>query len=324
MRLNRFLASAGLGSRRSVEELITQGSVRVNGQVVTNLATKVLPTDAVKVGSRLIRSEAPIYAVLHKPPGFVCTAADEFDRRTIFELFPPNWPQVHHVGRLDKESEGLIFVTNDGDLTHILTHPGHEVEKEYDVLLDRPFMPDDREKLLKGFHIEGGFAKCEKVEAIKANRLRLVLQQGIKRQIRVMLYKLGYEVERLFRIRIGPIVISGLARGAWRFLSQKEVDELRHAKPKPKVKPPIKPRNAGESKPRPRKFAPRKFTPKSWAPKTPKAPAADLAAKPESRPAPPARKPRPASGFKPRPTSGFKPRGGADDRGRPPQRSPRR
>ena len=322
MRLNRFLASAGLGSRRSVEELITQGSVRVNGQVVTNLATKVLPTDAVKVGSRLIRAEQPIYAVLHKPPGFVCTAADEFDRRTIFELFPPNWPQVHHVGRLDKESEGLIFVTNDGDLTHILTHPGHEVEKEYDVLIDRPFMPDDREKLLKGFHIEGGYAKCEKVEAIKANRLRLVLQQGIKRQIRVMLYKLGYEVERLFRIRIGPIVISGLARGAWRFLSQKEVAELRIAKPKAKA--PAKPRAAGESKPRPRRFTPRKFTPKSWAPKTPKAPATTLPAKPESRPAPPVRRPRPSSNFKSRPASGFKPRGGADDRGRPPQRSPRR
>ena len=284
MRLNRFLASAGLGSRRGVEELITQGNVRVNGQVVTNLATQVLPTDSVKVGSRLIRSEQPIYAVLHKPPGFVCTAADEFDRRTIFELFPPNWPLVHHVGRLDKESEGLIFVTNDGDLTHILTHPGHEVEKEYDVLLDRSFAPDDREKLLKGFHIEGGYAKCEGVEAIKTNRLRLVLKQGIKRQIRVMLYKLGYEVERLFRIRIGSIVISGLARGAWRFLTQKEVAELRVAKPK--AKPPIKPR-AGESKPRPPRSAPRKFTPKSWAPKTPKAPAGNLPAKPDSRPARP-------------------------------------
>ena len=236
MRLNRFLASAGLGSRRGVEELITQGSVRVNGQVVTNLATTVLPTDSVKVGSRLVRAEQPIYAVLHKPPGYVCTAADEFDRRTIFELFPANWPRVHHVGRLDKESEGLIFVTNDGDLTHILTHPGHEVEKEYDVLIDKPFVPDDREKLLRGFRIEGGYAKCEAVEAIKANRLRLVLKQGIKRQIRMMLYKLGYEVERLFRIRIGPIAISGLARGAWRFLTQKEVAALRDAKPEPKPK----------------------------------------------------------------------------------------
>lgn len=310
MRLNRFLAAAGLGSRRGVEELITQGSVRVNGQVVTNLATQVGPTDAVKVGSRLIRTEQPIYAVLHKPPGYVCSADDELGRNTIFELFPANWPRVHHVGRLDKESEGLIFVTNDGDLTHLLTHPSHEVEKEYDVLLDKPFDPANREKLLRGFRIEPGYAKCEGVEILNPGRIRLVLKQGLKRQIRHMLYKLGYEVERLFRIRIGPIHIEGLARGEWRFLSQKEVAELRNARP------PMKPSAAGESKPRPKRPVLRKFKPKSWAPRTPKAPAETPPVKAPSRPAPPARKPRPASSFKPR--------GGAGDRGRPPLRSPRR
>jgi 23S rRNA pseudouridine2605 synthase len=273
MRLNRFLASAGLGSRRGVEELIIQGSVRVNGQVVTSLATQILPTDSVKVGSKLIRIEQPIYAVLHKPPGFVCTADDEFERRTIFELLPPSWPRVHHVGRLDKESEGLIFVTNDGDLTHTLTHPSHEVEKEYDVLLDRAFVPDDREKLLKGFRIEHGYAKCEGVEIIKPERIRLVLAQGLKRQIRLMLYKLGYEVKRLFRIRIGPISIEGLARGAWRFLSQKEVAALRDAKPKPRPKP------AAASKPRPP-------VPKSYP--TPRGPAAPTKSARAERP--PARK----------------------------------
>jgi 23S rRNA pseudouridine2605 synthase len=242
MRLNRFLAAAGLGSRRGVEELIKQGSVRVNGQVVTNLATQVGPTDAVKVGSRLIRTEQPVYAVLHKPPGYVCSADDELDRKTIFELFPANWPRVHHVGRLDKESEGLIFVTNDGDLTHLLTHPSHEVEKEYDVLLDKPFDPADREKLLRGFRIEPGYAKCEAVEILNPGRLRLVLKQGLKRQIRHMLYKLGYEVERLFRIRIGPIHLEGLARGKWRFLTQKEVAALRNLKPAARPVVPKKPR----------------------------------------------------------------------------------
>lgn len=235
MRLNRYLAAAGLGSRRGVEKLITEGLVRVNGEVVTNLATQVGPQDAVKVGSRLLRAEQPIYAVLHKPPGFVCSADDELERRTIFDLLPANWPRVHHVGRLDKESEGLIFVTNDGDLTHLLTHPRHEVEKEYDVLLDKPFDPADREKLLRGFRIEPGHAKCEGVEIVKSDRIRLVLAQGLKRQIRLMLYELGYEVERLFRIRIGPIRIEGLARGEWRFLTQKEVAALRT--PRPKSKP---------------------------------------------------------------------------------------
>jgi 23S rRNA pseudouridine2605 synthase len=116
------------------------------------------------------------------------------------------------------------------------------VEKEYDVLLDKPFAPDDREKLLRGFRIEHGFAKCEGVEIIKPDRLRLILAQGLKRQIRLMLYKLGYEVKRLFRIRIGPIRIEGLARGEWRFLSQKEVAALRGAKPVPKTKQKLKPR----------------------------------------------------------------------------------
>ena len=314
MRLNRFLAAAGLGSRRSVEELITLGRVRVNGQVVTNLATQISPTDSVKVGSRLIRSEQLIYAVLHKPPGYVCTADDEMDRRTIFDLLPANWPRVHHVGRLDKESEGLIFVTNDGDLTHVLTHPSHEVEKEYDVLLDKPFVPTDREKLLRGFRIEPGYAKCEGIEVIKADRIRLVLAQGLKRQIRLMLYKLGYEVERLFRIRIGTVLISGLARGEWRLLTQKEVGELRDAKPKPKPK--MKQRPVGASKPRTPRPVFRKFKPKSWAPKTPKAPAGNLPAKPESRPAPPSRKPRMASGFSSP--------GGAGDREQRRRQSPRR
>src|SRR5262245_21564178 len=115
MRLNRFLASAGLGSRRGVEQLILDGRVRINGRVVTDLATQVAPGDAVKVGSKLIRSERPLYAVLNKPAGYICSAADERGRRTIFDLLPGSWPRVHYVGRLDHESEGLLLITNDGD-----------------------------------------------------------------------------------------------------------------------------------------------------------------------------------------------------------------
>jgi 23S rRNA pseudouridine2605 synthase len=231
MRLNRFLASAGLGSRRSVEQLILDGRVRINGKTITDLATQVLPTDAVKVGSRLLRTERPLHAVLHKPAGYVCTMEDELDRKTIFDLLPRDWPRVHHVGRLDKESEGLLLVTNDGDLTHELTHPSHEVEKEYEVLLDRPFATAlHREKLLRGFRIIEGFAKCERVEVIRPNHLRLVLRQGLKRQIRLMLYDVGeYEVERLVRVRLGPIPLADLSSGHWRFLSAKEVAALRKA-----------------------------------------------------------------------------------------------
>jgi 23S rRNA pseudouridine2605 synthase len=227
MRLNRFLASAGLGSRRSVEELITTGQVRINGHVVTDLATKVAEGDAVKVGSRLLHTQQTLTAVLNKPRGYVCTASDELDRRTIFDLLPPNWPRVHHVGRLDKESEGLLIVTNDGDLSLKLTHPRFKIDKEYEVLLDKPFDPADRAKLLRGFHIIGGRAKIERLEILGPAHLKLTLNQGIKRQIRLMMYELGYEVERLVRVRIGPLKIGETRPGDWRVLTSKEVAALR-------------------------------------------------------------------------------------------------
>jgi 23S rRNA pseudouridine2605 synthase len=231
MRLNRFLASAGLGSRRGVEELIISGQVRINGQVVTDLSTQVGPTDAVKVGSRLVHAEQPLSVLLNKPKGFVCTAADELDRQTIFDLLPKNWPRIYHVGRLDKDSEGLLILTNDGDLSLALTHPRYKIEKEYEVLLDKSFDLKDREKLLRGFHIMGGRAKVERLEVLAPQHLRLVLTQGIKRQIRLMLYELGYEVERLARVRMGTLKIGEMHPGEWRLLTSKEVAALKAAAP---------------------------------------------------------------------------------------------
>jgi 23S rRNA pseudouridine2605 synthase len=231
MRLNRFLASAGLGSRRGVEELITSGQVRVNGRVVTDLATQVEPNDAVKVGSRLLRTEQPLSVLLNKPKGFICTASDERDRKTIFDLLPPNWPRIYHVGRLDKDSEGLLIMTNDGDLSLALTHPRYKMEKEYEVLLDKSFDLKDREKLLRGFHIMGGRAKVERLEVLGPQHLGLTLTQGIKRQIRLMLYELGYEVERLARVRLGPLKIGEMRPGEWRLLTAREVATLKSVVP---------------------------------------------------------------------------------------------
>ena len=228
MRLNRFLASAGLSSRRGVEQLITEGRVRINGRVVTDLATKVEPSDAVKVGSRLVHSERPLHAVLMKPRGYVCSADDELGRETIFALLPPTWPRVFHVGRLDMESEGLLIVTNDGDLSLALTHPRHQVEKEYEVLLDKSFDAADRAKLLRGFSIMGGRGKFERIVVLDNPRhLNIILKHGIKRQIRLMFYEMGYEVERLVRVRIGPIKIARLRPGEWRLLTAKEVAGLK-------------------------------------------------------------------------------------------------
>lgn len=229
MRLNRFLATAGLGSRRGVEELIEKGRVKVNGTVVTDLATTVKPTDVIKVGSKVVRPEHTIYAVMNKPTGYICSADDEQDRRTVYELLPDHWPRVFHVGRLDMESQGLLMMTNDGDLSLALTHPKYKVAKEYEVVLDKPFDPAHSEKLLRGFHIIGGRAKMESIQLISGRRLRLVLTQGIKRQIRLMMYEMGYEVEQLKRLRIGSVELGNLPLGHSRLLTPAEVDSLRLA-----------------------------------------------------------------------------------------------
>ncbi len=236
MRLNRFLAAAGLGSRRGCEELIRSGKVTVNGEVCLDLATTVGPTDHVKVGNKLIHQEKPLYVMLNKPPGYVCTASDELGRRTIFELLPEKWPRLFNIGRLDKESEGLILLTNDGDLALRLTHPRYKIDKEYEVILDKPFDPAHREKLLKGVYIEGGRAKAESVHSIGKNHLKIVLRQGLKRQIRLMLYDLGYEVKMLARTRIGQLRLD-VHRGKWRILDEREVKNLVKEEKPPQSRP---------------------------------------------------------------------------------------
>jgi 23S rRNA pseudouridine2605 synthase len=241
MRLNRYLASAGLGSRRSVETLIREGRVRINGQPVDDLGTVVGPEDVVKVGSRIVSPQETVHAVLFKPKGFVCTASDEKQRRTIFDLLPTDWPRVYHVGRLDMESEGLLLVTNDGDLSLALTHPRFKLEKEYEVDIDKPFDAAHLPKLLKGFHIEGGRARMESVQLLAPQKLRIILTQGLKRQIRLMLYDCGYEVENLRRIRIGTLRIEKLRPGMWRMLSPKDIADLKAGRAPKRRPPPVIP-----------------------------------------------------------------------------------
>ena len=163
----------------------------------------VNPGDEVRVaGKPPLRPVVPVYILLHKPKGIVSTRSDERGRKTIFDLVPTHFGRLFHVGRLDKESEGLILLTNDGSLSHRLTHPAHEVKKEYEVLLDRPFDAQQIPKLLRGFVIEGGRARMERVQVVAPSTVRVVLRQGIKRQIRLMFLKLSYEVRRLIRTRV--------------------------------------------------------------------------------------------------------------------------
>jgi len=226
MRINRFLASAGLGSRRSCEELIRTGQVTINGVLCEALATTVEPSDVIKVGNEVLRSAAPMTIVINKPPGFICTASDTHDRRTVFDLLPANFPRLFHVGRLDMESEGLLILTNDGDLALKLTHPRYKVDKEYEVVLDHAFDFELVPKLLNGISIEEGWAKAESVHKLANNKLKVVLRQGLKRQIRLMFFALGYEVRKLARVRIGSIEIQNMPSGSWRALTQKEIAAL--------------------------------------------------------------------------------------------------
>jgi 23S rRNA pseudouridine2605 synthase len=228
MRLNRYLAAAGIGSRRKCDELIAAGRVTINGEVCTNFSAQPDARDHVKVDGKLVHLEQPLYLLLHKPPGFVSTKSDPHARNTIFDLLPPKFSGLFHVGRLDAQTEGLLLLTNDGALAQRLTHPRYKIDKEYEVTLDRPWDPALAEKLTRGIFLDGERAKIERLHSLSPTRLRVVLRQGINRQIRRMFEALGFKVKRLIRVRIGNLRLGDLPRGHWRALSKREVAHLTH------------------------------------------------------------------------------------------------
>lgn len=241
MRLNRYLSSCGLGSRRGCEQLVRDGRVILNGKICTNLSTTVTDSDDVVVDGNKVRPHKGVVIVLHKPRGLVCSRRDERDRDTIYSLLPEKFHTLHHVGRLDKESEGLLLMTNRGEVSQRLLHPSQGVEKEYEVILETRFDPENLTRLTKGFHTEDGYAKAERAWMIGDYKIGMVLKQGLKRQIRMMLYFLGYEVKRLVRVRIGNLAIKGILEGNWKELSDKDVDKMLLnplAKDRPKMSKP--------------------------------------------------------------------------------------
>lgn len=281
MRLNRFLAAAGLGSRRSCEEHILKGRISVNGSVARDLATRINEGDDVRISGRIIHAIAPRTILLNKPAGYTTTRSDKFAERTIFDLIPTDVGHLFHVGRLDKESEGLLLLTNDGILAQELMHPSKGVDKEYEVILDKTFHESDALALKKGTWIEGSKARVESVRALAPNKIQIVLHQGLKRQIRVMLGQLGFNVQRLTRTRLGPLTLRGVKPGSYRELREEDLASLRKALAAPRPKKPV-------IKPKPKVATPASAAPSAIA-------TTDGWAKPSGKPRKPAIIPRKSS-----------------------------
>lgn len=242
-RLQKILARAGYGSRRSAEALIAGGRVRVNGRVVTEAGTKAdAAIDVVEVDGKRIEQETPrVYLALHKPAGVVTTAVDPQRRRTVMDLLPDGLPpHVLPVGRLDRDTEGLLLFTNDGELAHRLAHPRYRIDKEYAALVDGRPSARALAQLRRGVKIEGRMTSPAEADIMPdtppgyrqedgRSWLRIVIHEGRKRQIRLMCDAVGHPVRRLVRVRVGDVRLTGMRRGSVRELKPREVAALRHA-----------------------------------------------------------------------------------------------
>ena len=223
IRLNKFLASCGYESRRAADKLIAEGRVEINGKAVDTPGIRVLPTDFVKVDGRHATPKEEITILLNKPRGIVCSREAQGADGTVYDLLPVRYNYVNYVGRLDADSEGLVIMTNNGVLAQTLAHPSNGIEKEYWVTLDQNFDNSVLIQLLKGLRIPEGQAKAKYVSRLSARRACVVLEQGLKRQIRQMFSCMGLRVKKLVRVRIGSLWGGDLEPGACQVLTADEI-----------------------------------------------------------------------------------------------------
>lgn len=232
IRLNKYIANAGICSRREADVLIASGVVEVNGKIVTQMGFKVKPGDEVKYDGATIRTEKKQYVLLNKPKNFITTAHDPQGRNTVLQLVKNACKErIYPVGRLDRNTTGLLLLTNDGDLAKRLTHPRYEVKKIYHAEVNKPITQEQVEELLKGVELDdGSFVKADKAEIIKETRNRevgLELHSGKNRVVRRMFESMGFEVKKLDRVQFASLTKKDLPRGEWRHLTEQEIGFLK-------------------------------------------------------------------------------------------------
>jgi pseudouridine synthase len=231
LRLQKVLADAGVASRRAGERLIAAGRVAINGAVVTRLGTTVDPEgEEITVDGVPVKARRKLYVALNKPRGYLCTRHDPESRQIVHELLPPEWRNLYAVGRLDRDSEGLLFLTNDGDFCLRMTHPRYGMRKRYRVTVDGYADAGLSDRLEHGVEQGGERLKVERARVLSANhthsQLDLELAEGKNREIRRLLEALGLKVSRLQRVQIGPIKLGELRLGRWRTLTGAEINSL--------------------------------------------------------------------------------------------------
>lgn len=233
-RLQKVIAQAGVASRRDAEELIKAGKVKVNGKIVTELGSKIEPKrDRVTVDGKPLKAEKNVYILLYKPKGVVTTLDDPRGRKTVAQLVAAIPERIYPVGRLDYNTEGLLIMTNDGDLTHALTHPSHEIAKTY-LAKVQGFPPEEKlDKLRVGIKLEDGVTAPAKINIVAIDQekelttLEIVIYEGKNRQIRRMCEAIGYPVKNLKRVKFAFLTLEGLRRGQYRQLLAGEVEDLK-------------------------------------------------------------------------------------------------
>ncbi|VEI53097.1 pseudouridine synthase [Capnocytophaga sputigena] len=234
VRLNKYIADAGICSRRNADMYISSGNVTVNGEVMTTLGYRVKPTDEVRFDGKLLSSEKKEYILLNKPKGFITTTNDEKGRKTVMDLVAnATNARILPVGRLDRATTGLLLLTNDGELTKKLTHPTHGVRKIYHVILDRKLDYKDFMKIQDGLELEDGFIEVDEISYVNdkpKNEIGIKIHSGRNRIVRRIFEHLGYQVEKLDRVVFAGLTKKDLPRGHWRRLTQQEVINLRNMK----------------------------------------------------------------------------------------------